>query len=140
MRDSSTARLTTRGVRPTSQRLEIAEVLFAKPQHLSADQVLGRLLRQGSQVSKATVYNTLHLFAERGIVREVTVDPTRTYYDSCTEAHYHLYNIDTGELTDIPIDAVPIQSLPATPAGTDTVGVDVVIRIRNRSDGDAAAG
>lgn len=78
-----------KGVNPTQQRVEIAQVLFAEPQHVSADQVLSLVNRQRSIVSKATVYNTLGLFARKGLVREVIVDPTKVFYDPTTSPHHH---------------------------------------------------
>jgi Fur family transcriptional regulator, iron response regulator len=122
------------GVLPTPQRLEVAEVLLERPQHLSADQILERLRATGSRVSKATVYNTLKLFGERGLVKELTVDPDRKYYDSTTHAHHHFYNVGTGELSDIPEHRVRIMNLPPLPAGTEQESVEVLIRVRDRND------
>ncbi|MEM1173644.1 MAG: Fur family transcriptional regulator [Pseudomonadota bacterium] len=120
------------GVMPTAQRLEIANILLSRPQHLSADQIIDSLKQQDSRVSKATVYNTLNLFGERGIVREIMVDPVRKYYDSTTHDHHHFYNVDTGELLDIPTGAVELADLPALPEGTVGDGIDIVIRVKNR--------
>jgi Fur family iron response transcriptional regulator len=119
------------GILLTQQRLEIARVIFSRPQHLSADQLLALVNRNGLGVSKATVYNTLGLFARKGIVREVIVDPHRVFYDSNTSEHYHLYNEDTGTLTDIYADRLLCEGLPAIPEGTRLVGVDIIIRVRN---------
>lgn len=125
-------RLERHGVQPTAQRLEVAAVLLERPQHLSADQILERLRAAGSRVSKATVYNTLKLFGEQGLVRELTVDPDRKYYDSTTHAHHHFYNVGTGELSDIPADQVRIMNLPPLPAGTEQESVEVLIRVRDK--------
>ena len=125
-------RLKRHGVQPTPQRLEVAAVLLEHPQHLSADQILERLRAAGSRVSKATVYNTLKLFGEQGLVRELTVDPDRKYYDSTTHAHHHFYNVGTGELSDIPADQVRIMNLPPLPAGTEQESVEVLIRVRDK--------
>lgn len=125
-------KLKRHGVMPTPQRLEVAAVMLEKPQHLSADQILDRLRRTGSRVSKATVYNTLKLFSERGLIRELTVDPDRKFYDSTTRAHHHFYNVGTGELSDIPNDEVEIRSLPPLPEGTEQESVEVLIRVRDR--------
>ena len=119
------------GIMPTPQRLEVADILLSRPQHMSADQIIEQLRANGSRVSKATVYNTLNLFGERGIVREVMVDPVRKFYDSTTRPHHHFYNEDTGELSDIPDDAVEFNGLPDLPDGTEQVGVEVLIRVRN---------
>ena len=125
-------RLIAAGVFPTKQRLDVGLVILAKPQHLSADQIIAGIRAMGSRVSKATVYNTLNLFCERGLLRTVEVDPTRQYYDSTIDAHHHFYNVDTGEITDIPLDAVALNVGAALPPGTEHAGVDVVIRVRGR--------
>jgi Fur family transcriptional regulator, iron response regulator len=119
------------GVSATPQRVEVATVILERPQHLSADQILERLRSRGSRVSKATVYNTLKLFSDCGLVKELTVDPNRKYYDSTTHAHHHFYHVETGELSDIPEDQVEILSLPPLPAGTEQESVEVLIRVRN---------
>ena len=89
-------------------------------------------LIEASGLAKATVYNTLGLFAERGLVHQVLVDSTKVFYDSNTAPHYHFYNVDDGTLVDVEADLVPIaQQLPAAPEGTVADGVDIVIRVRN---------
>ena len=118
------------GILPTPQRIEVAEVLLEQPQHLSAEQIIERLKQAGSGVSKATVYNTLNLFGERGLVRELMVDPERKFYDSTTRPHHHFYNVDTGELVDIPDEQVRFADLPALPEGTESESVEVLIRVR----------
>jgi len=120
------------GILPTQQRLEIAGILLEKPQHLAADQIIEMLRSNGRRVSKATVYNTLKLFSERGLVRELHVDATRKFYDSTTHAHHHFYHVDSGELLDIPEDQVEILSLPPLPQGTEEAGIEVLIRVRDR--------
>lgn len=118
------------GIMPTHQRMEIFKVLFARPQHLSADQVLEKVNKHGAHVSKATVYNTLGVFTRRGLVREVIVDPTKIFYDPTTIPHHHIYNMDTGTLTDIDVAELDMGALPAPPAGTRIEGIDVVVRVR----------
>ena len=125
-------RLKACGVLPTPQRLEVAEILLARPQHLAADQIIDILRRNGRRVSKATVYNTLKIFSDFGLVRELNVDPSRKFYDSTTHPHHHFYNVETGELTDIPADQVEISGLPPLPEGTEPEGVEVLIRVRSR--------
>lgn len=125
-------RLEASAIAVTPQRLEIGEVLFAKPQHVSAEQVLNAARAAGSKVSKATVYNTLNLFVSKGLAREVNVDPARLFYDSTTAPHHHFYNADTGELSDLPPEAIEFQRLPELPPGTVTDGIDIVIRLRNQ--------
>ena len=119
------------GILPTQQRLMIARVLFARRQHYSADQVMASVNDGRDRVSKATVYNTLGLFARNGLVREVIVDPTRVFYDPNTSEHHHFYNIDSGELIDVDSSELQITDLPELPEGTVAAGVDVIIRIRS---------
>jgi len=121
------------GILPTPQRLEIAGILLDRPQHLSADQIIERLRLKRSAVSKATVYNTLKLFSQHGLVKECMVDPIRKFYDSTTHAHHHFYNIDTGELFDIPDAKIGFEDLPNLPAGTECDSVEVLIKVRNRT-------
>ena len=97
---------------------------------MSAEKVLAVANQEGAAVSKATVYNTLGLFAEKGLVREVIVDPNRVFYDSNTSPHHHFYNVDTGSLTDIEAENVGITNMPALPDGTVPEGVEVIIRVR----------
>lgn len=125
------AKFQTQSILPTSQRLEIADVLLHKPQHLSADQIIDRLRALGSTVSKATVYNTLKLFGDQGLIKECLVDPERRFYDSTTTPHHHFYNTDTGELSDIPMSEIRLSELPDLPDGTSIEVAEVVIRIRN---------
>ena len=120
------------GIQPTPQRLLVAELLFARDQHLTAEQVIVALDRAGTQVSKATVYNTLNLFAAKGLVKPLRVDPERGLFDSNTEAHFHIHVEDTGELIDVLPSAVEFARLPALPPGTEQVALDVVIRVRRR--------
>ena len=127
-------RLKAHGILPTQQRLLIARTLFSRDQHLSADQVMVCVNDDKDHVSKATVYNTLGLFASRGLVREVIVDPTRVFYDPNTSNHHHFYNVDTGELRDIEASELDIESLPELPEGTVSEGVDVIIRLRNATE------
>ncbi len=124
--------LKSHGVLPTPQRMEVAELLLDRPQHLSADQIIDRLRDTGSHVSKATVYNTLKLFSEKALVKELNVDPSRKFYDSTIHAHHHFYHMDTGELSDIPADQVSIMSLPDLPEGTEQESVEVLIKLRDR--------
>ena len=130
-RDAISKLLTRHGLQVTSQRLDIAEYVLREPQHVSAEQILAAMRQRGSRVSKATVYNTMNLFSEQGLVRTVEVDPERLYYDSTTEPHHHFYNVDTGELTDIPADQVHLALDTALPDGTEQAGVEIVIRIRS---------
>ena len=122
--------LRSRGITPTAQRLEIAELLFSRCEHLSAEEVFQLVNGETPRVSKATVYNTLGLFAERGLIREVIADPTRIFYDPNTTPHHHFFDTSTGKLMDIPADKVQISGLPILPEGMKMEGVDVIVRVR----------
>jgi Fur family iron response transcriptional regulator len=119
------------GITPTHQRIEIAHALFSRCEHLSADRILAIVNDRACETSKATVYNTLNLFLEKKLVREVIVDPSRVFYDPNTAPHHHFYNIDSGELTDIDEADVRISGLPQLPRGVSVEGVDVIVRIRS---------
>jgi Fur family transcriptional regulator, iron response regulator len=135
-RDLAAQRLREHGVAPTEQRLEIARVLWSRHMHVSAEQILARVNSGPAPVSKATVYNTLKLFREKGLVREVIVDPNRVFYDPNTAPHHHFYDVDAGELTDFPAEGVSISGLPVLPEGVVEEGVDIVIRIRSAKAAD----
>jgi Fur family iron response transcriptional regulator len=129
-RDNLADKLRQHSINPTHQRIEIAYALFSRQSHLSADQVMAIVNRKHSETSKATVYNTLNLFRQKNLVREVIVDPSKVFYDPNTEPHYHIYNVESGELTDIDASEVTISGLPDLPGGMITEGMDVVIRVR----------
>jgi Fur family iron response transcriptional regulator len=122
--------LEQRGIRPTTQRLRVAEILLTAPRHLTAEQILAQLRETSGHVSKATVYNTLNLFVSEGLAREIHADPERCVYDSTMTAHHHFQNVDTGEMIDIRPEDLQFASLPPLPPGTEIESVDVVIRVR----------
>jgi Fur family iron response transcriptional regulator len=124
--------LEQRGIRPTVQRVKVAEILLTSPRHLTAEQILVALREATGHVSKATVYNTLNLFVEQGLAREIHADPERCVYDSTMAPHHHFQNVDTGEMTDIRPDDLSFARLPPLPPGTEIESVDVVIRVRRK--------
>jgi len=124
-------RLREHGVVPTEQRVGIARVLFSCATHFSAEQILARVNAASARVSKATVYNTLRLFREKGLLREVIVDPSRVFYDPNMAPHHHFYNLDTGVLTDIPAEQIHVSGVPRLPAGMVEEGIEIVIRTRS---------
>ena len=133
--DGIESRLRRHGIHPTTQRLRIAQLLCAAPQHLTVEQLLATLRGEGGRISKATVYNTLHLFAERGLVRPVVVDGSRAWFDSTVAPHHHFHDLETGALTDVPLPDVEFQRLPPAPEGMEYAGIDVVIRLRRKPAG-----
>lgn len=116
----------------TLQRLAIAQVLFAKPVHLTAEQVLSRAQQIVPEISRATGYNTLKLFKEKGLVRELVIDPARIVYDSNTSHHYHIYDADTGEMTDIPAGDLKVVGTANLPADVELEEVDIIIRVHSK--------
>ena len=121
------------GIRPTAQRMRIAALLLAEPQHLSAEQILANLRSNGARVSKATVYNTLNLFASHGLIRQLSVDGARAWFDSNIDAHYHFHDLSSGALIDVPVPDVEFSRLPPPPPGTEVEGIDLVIRLRKKA-------
>ncbi len=121
------------GISVTRQRVDIGVCLLGKDRHVTADQVLLEVRSQmGGEVSKATVYNTLGLFARKGLLKEVVVDPSRLVYDTNTSEHHHLYNVETGQLQDISREALGLTRLPDLGEGLEVEGIDVVIRVKSR--------
>ena len=126
-------KLRTHGITPTHQRIEIALALFSRMEHLSADQVMAAVNGRHTETSKATVYNTLKLFVEKRLVREVIVDPSKVFYDPNTGPHHHFYDVVTGEITDIDASLFDLTGLPSLPPGKRADGLDIIIRIRDAS-------
>jgi len=126
-----TAVLRMAGLRPTRQRVALAELLFAGPhRHVSAEQLHGEAGSLNVNVSLATIYNTLHQFQQAGLLREVAVDASRSYFDTDTSDHHHFYLEDEQRMIDIPPDSIVIQSLPEPPRGMVVTHVDVVVRVK----------
>src|SRR5687768_10720360 len=126
-----TAVLRMAGLRPTRQRVALAELLFAGPhRHVSAEELHAEANAGKVNVSLATIYNTLHQFHQAGLLREVAVDASRFYFDTDTSDHHHFYLEDEQRMIDIPAASVEFASLPEAPKGMKVSHVDVVIRVR----------
>ena len=124
-------RLRSVGLRPTRQRVALARLLFgAEHRHVTAEHLHGEALAASIPVSLATVYNTLHQFTTAGLLREVVVEPGRSYFDTNNDDHHHFFCESTGHLQDIPGDMVMVGQLPQPPEGAEIRRVDVIIRIR----------
>jgi len=132
-RDNMAELLRQHGINPTHQRIEIAYALFSRHEHLSADQILAIVNTKHNESSKATVYNTLNLFVEKKLIREVIVDPSKVFYDPNTHEHHHFYDVVSGHLTDIDAADFKISGLPQLPAGVITEGIDIIVRIRPKA-------
>jgi Fur family iron response transcriptional regulator len=127
-------RLQLAGLRPTRQRLALARLLFdGRNRHISAEMLHAEATQGGIRVSLATVYNTLHQFTSARLLREVVVEPGRSYFDTNMTEHHHFFDEDSGRLQDIPGDEVRVAALPQPPEGTMISRVEVVVRLRHRS-------
>ena len=124
--------LNSAGLRPTRQRLALAALLVGDGQnrHVTAESLHAASQNSDEAVSLATVYNTLRAFCDAGLMQEVMVDGSKSYFDTRTDDHPHFYWEDSSTLTDAPADELAISSLPAAPAGMEIARVDVVIRLR----------
>jgi Fur family iron response transcriptional regulator len=124
--------LTGAGLRPTRQRVALAALLIGdgRHRHFTAESLFTAAKAADEKVSLATVYNTVKAFCDAGLVQEVTVDGTRSYFDTNTHDHPHFYWEDDGALTDAPADEMEITRLPQAPEGAEVASIDVVIRLR----------
>lgn len=132
--ESIAAGLRQAGLRPTRQRVELGGILFARGhRHIAAEDLHAEAEAAGVSVSLATVYNTLHQFTEAGLLREITVDGSRTYFDTNVSEHHHFFVEGEGRLIDL-VGAIGIDRVPEPPPGMDVVAVEVVVRVRRRQD------
>jgi len=128
-------RLKSAGLRPTRQRMALAKLLFdAGNRHVTAEQLHNEAGKASVRVSLATVYNTLHQFVDAGLLREVMVDPGRSYFDTNTADHHHFFDQSDGRLIDIADESISLGSIPTPPDGTAVDRVDVIIRVNKASE------
>jgi Fur family iron response transcriptional regulator len=120
------------GLKPTAQRLRVAEILLRAPAHMTAEQILSSMRQAGGSISKATVYNTLKVLVVHGLLRQINIDPQSCVYDSKRSPHHHFHDLDSGELLDIAPDAIAFSRLPPLPEGMEAEGLEVVIRVRRK--------
>lgn len=120
------------GLRPTRQRMALAGLLVGdgRNRHVTAESLHAASREAGEPVSLATVYNTLRAFCDAGLMREITVDGSKSYFDTRIDDHPHFYWEDSGRLTDAPASDLEIARLPEAPDGAEVASVDVVIRLR----------
>ena len=129
------ARLRDAKLRPTRQRVALAELMFSKgDRHLSAEKLYDEAREAGVAVSLATIYNTLHQFTDNGLLRAISIDSSKTYFDTNTGNHHHFFLEDSEEVVDMPDGYVTVGNLPEPPEGMEISSVDVIVRVRkNRS-------
>ena len=131
----STEWLAKGGLRPTRQRVALAKLLVGDGQnrHVTAESLFASAKEMGESVSLATVYNTLRAFCDVGLMQEVTVDGSKSYFDTNTHDHPHFFWEGDNYLTDAPSDQLEIARLPEPPEGSEIASVDVVIRLRPKT-------
>ncbi len=128
-------RLRGANLRPTRQRLALAKLLFdGEDRHVTAEQLHGEAMSGGVRVSLATVYNTLHQFTDAGLLREVVVEPGRSYFDTNTSDHHHFFFEETGGVQDIPGDELSVAEVPEPPEGMSVRRVDIIVRVSQNDD------
>jgi Fur family transcriptional regulator, iron response regulator len=123
-------RLQAAGIQPTLQRLAVAGSLLVRPVHMTAEQVMAAARVQLPSLSRATVYAVLQLFVRQGLLKELPVEGASTVYDSNTSPHHHLYDVETGEVADLPMAGLQVMGLPESLGGLQLEGVDVIVRVR----------
>lgn len=127
------SKLRSVGLRPTRQRVALCNLMFGRgDRHLSAEDLHAEAQEAGESVSLATVYNTLHQFTDAGLVRPLSAEGQRTYFDTNTSDHHHFFVEDDGEMVDIPAGSFDLGRLPPAPDGMEIVNVDVVVRLRRK--------
>ena len=132
--DELEMRVREAGLRPTRQRIALAELLFAKgDRHLSAEELHEEALNAGVAVSLATVYNTLHQFTEAGLLRILALEGSRTYFDTNTSDHHHFFIEGENRVVDIEAAPVSVHNLPEPPEGMEIVNVDIIVRLRPKA-------
>lgn len=117
-------------LRPTKQRIALAELLFAEGnRHITAEILHGEALEAGVRISLATIYNNLHQFTSAGLLREVVVDSTKSYFDTNMDPHHHFFHEDKGMLEDIHSSDLEVSNIPDLPEGTNIASIDVIVRV-----------
>ena len=133
--DRWAARLRDAGLRPTRQRLALTDLIFdSGDRHFSAEELHAEARARGIDVSLATVYNTLHQFTGANFVRVLSVEGSKTYFDTNVSDHHHYFIEDENRVLDIEGGALRLSTPPKAPEGFEVVHVDVVVRLRRKTD------
>jgi Fur family iron response transcriptional regulator len=119
-------------ITPTKQRLEIAELVFAKDQHFTAVQLIEQVRENKLPISQATVYNTLCLFESTGLLKTINLQNDCKFYDTNLHSHHHIYNTSTNVLTDISNDKIEFSKIPNIPAHLELEHAEVLIKVKNK--------
>ena len=119
------------GLRPSRQRIALAEMLFGKGhRHVTADMLYAEVLLARLPISRATVYNTLHQFTKAGLVRPITIDPSKSYFDTNVSDHHHFFLEDVSQIVDVSADDMTVDHIPATPRGYEVDRLDILVRLK----------
>lgn len=121
-------------LRPTKQRLALSELLFSNGnRHITAEKLHGEALEKGVKISLATIYNNLHQFTTAGLLREVVVDASKSYFDTNVTPHHHFFHEEIGLLEDISGHEISVDDIPHLPEGTKISSIDVIVRLTQKS-------
>jgi len=119
-------------VTPTKQRVDLAQLIFAKKQHFTASDLISLADKNGLNISMATVYNTLSLLEDKGMLKTINIDNELKFYDTNLENHHHLYNTTMSTLTDIAHDRVTFSELPELPKTLEIESAELLIKVKNK--------
>ena len=119
-------------VTPTKQRVDLAQLIFAKKQHFTASDLISLADKNGLNISMATVYNTLSLLEDKGMLKTINIDNELKFYDTNLENHHHLYNTTMSTLTDIAHDRVAFAELPELPKTLEIESTELLIKVKNK--------
>ena len=119
-------------VTPTKQRVDLAHLIFAKKQHFTAADLIGMADKNKLNISMATIYNTLSLLEDKGMLKTINIDNELKFYDTNLEDHHHLYNTTMSTLTDIAHEKVVFSELPELPKNLEIESTELLIKARNK--------
>ena len=119
-------------IMPTKQRLEIADIIFKKHQHFTANEIIERIKTSNLPISQATIYNTLCTFESKGLLKTIDLQNDCKFYDTNLESHHHVYNTSTNKLTDISLDKIEFSKIPEIPKNLELEQTEVLIKVRNK--------
>ena len=119
-------------IMPTKQRLELADIIFKKHQHFTANELIDRIKNSSLPISQATIYNTLCTFESKGLLKMIDIQNNCKFYDTNLKSHHHVYNISTNKLTDIDVDKVEFSKLPEIPKNVILEHTEELIKVRNK--------
>jgi Fur family iron response transcriptional regulator len=126
-----TAVLRRSGIHPSAQRVAVAEYVLGTEEHPSADEVWARVKRRFPMISRATVYNTLHLFEKKGLLKGLAMAEGKMVFDPRTTPHHHFIDESTGRIFDLPWESLEVKNVGAL-QGYSVDSYQVVLRGRKK--------